>query len=84
MHTVSFGDVVQMEVGAMLVGKIKNHHQDGAHVRGEEKGMFLYGGSTIVVFLEKDRVDLDPVYFENTAKGLETDVLMGQRLGVKK
>ena len=84
MHTENFGDVTQMEVGAMLVGKIKNHHQDGAHVRGEEKGMFLYGGSTIVVFLEKDKVDLDPVYFENTQNGKETDVLMGQRLGVKK
>lgn len=84
MHTQSFGDVTQMEVGAMLVGKIKNHHQGGEHVRGEEKGMFLYGGSTIVVFLEKDVAELDPIYFENTEKGLETDVLMGQRLGTKK
>ena len=56
MHTRGFGDVTQMEVGAMLVGKIKNHHSDGEHLRGEEKGMFLYGGSTIVVFLEKDAV----------------------------
>ena len=84
MHTQGFGDVTQMEVGAMLVGKIKNHHRGGAHLRGEEKGMFLYGGSTIVVFLEKDVAELDPKYFENTEKGLETDVLMGQRLGTKK
>ena len=84
MHTDNFGDVTQMEVGAMLVGKIKNHHNDGEHLRGEEKGMFLYGGSTIVVFLEKDTVDLDPKYFEATEKGEEIDVLMGQRLGNKK
>ena len=84
MHTQGFGDVTQMEVGAMLVGKIKNHHRGGEHLRGEEKGMFLYGGSTIVVFLEKDVAELDPKYFENTEKGLETDVLMGQRLGTKK
>ena len=84
MHTENFGDVTQMEVGAMLVGKIKNHHNDGEHLRGEEKGMFLYGGSTIVVFLEKDKVDLDPKYFEATEKGEEIDVLMGQKLGSKK
>ncbi len=84
MHTHSFGDVTQMEVGAMLVGKIKNHHEDGEHLRGEEKGMFLYGGSTIVVFLEKDSAELDPKYFEATENGLETDVLMGQKLGTKK
>lgn len=83
MHTESFGDVTQMEVGAMLVGKIKNHHTDGAHSRGEEKGMFLYGGSTIIVFLEKDKVSLPEAYFEATEKGEETDVLMGQKLGDK-
>ena len=81
MHTEGFGDVTQMEVGAMLVGKIKNHHKDGSHPRGEEKGMFLYGGSTIIVFLEKDRVSLPEKYFEATENGEETDVLMGQKLG---
>ena len=84
LHTENFGDVTQMEVGAMLVGKIKNHHNDGSHKRGEEKGMFLYGGSTIVVFLEKDKVELDSAYFEATERGEETDVLMGQKLGIKK
>lgn len=83
MHTVGFGDVTQMEVGALLVGKIKNHHGIGKYTRGEEKGMFLYGGSTIVVFLEKGRATLDCKYFEATKNGEELDVLMGQRLGVR-
>ncbi|MBQ7225667.1 MAG: phosphatidylserine decarboxylase [Clostridia bacterium] len=83
MHTNGFGDVTQMEVGAMLVGKIKNHHGKGKTVRGEEKGMFLYGGSTIILFIEKDKVSLDPIYLENTQKEIETDVLMGQKLGKK-
>ena len=84
MHTHNFGDVTQMEVGAMLVGKIKNHHDGGEHLRGEEKGMFLYGGSTIVVFLEKDSVELEQRYFDATENGEEVDVLMGQKLGNKK
>ena len=83
MRTENFGDVTQMEVGAMLVGKIKNHHVEGAHTRGEEKGMFLYGGSTIIVFLERDKVSLPEEYFEATKNGEETDVLMGQRLGIR-
>ena len=84
LHTENFGDITQMEVGAMMVGKILNHHQEGEHKRGEEKGMFLYGGSTVVVFIEKDKVEIDPVYFETTERDEETEVVMGQKLGIKK
>ena len=47
------GKVTQMEVGAMLVGKISNlKKQAGIEVTsGEEKGYFEYGGSTIIVLL---------------------------------
>ena len=83
LRTKNFGDVTQMEVGAMMVGKIKNHHDGGEHKRGEEKGMFLYGGSTVVVFLEKDKVNIDKVYFDATERGEEIDVLMGQKIGEK-
>ena len=83
LHTDHFGDVIQMGVGAMLVGKIKNHHGATSFARGDEKGMFLYGGSTIVVLLEKDRVNLDPRYFEATERDEEIDVRMGERLGMK-
>lgn len=83
LRTKNFGDVTQMEVGAMMVGKIKNHHDGGEHKRGEEKGMFLYGGSTVVVFLEKDKVNIDKAYFDATERGEEIDVLMGQKIGEK-
>ena len=52
MDTVHFGKAVQVEVGAMLVGKIANLHGSGPIKRGEEKGMFLYGGSTVVLLLQ--------------------------------
>jgi phosphatidylserine decarboxylase len=84
MHTENFGDVVQLEVGALLVGKIANHHGAGTFERGQEKGTFLYGGSTIVVLLEKDAADIDESYFVATENGEETDVVMGQRLGTKR
>ncbi|MCR4948163.1 MAG: phosphatidylserine decarboxylase, partial [Treponema sp.] len=41
-----FGKLVQMEVGAMLVGRIVNLEGQGMAERGKEKGFFEYGGST--------------------------------------
>lgn len=84
MHTGNFGDVTQIEVGALLVGKIKNYHEKGHFKKGEEKGLFLYGGSTIIVLLEKDKVKIDDIYFKNTLKGKETPVVLGQKIGTKK
>ena len=81
IKTENFGDIVQMEVGAMLVGKIKNHHGPGSVRRGEEKGMFLYGGSTVIVLLEEGRAHLPEELYQATANRIETPVKMGQRIG---
>lgn len=83
METDNFGKAAQIEVGALLVGKIKNHHGEHTFSRGDEKGMFLYGGSTVVLLLEKDKVNLPSSIFETTESGEETPVVMGQRLGTK-
>lgn len=83
LHTNNFDDVVQIEVGALLVGKIKNHHQTYEYKKGEEKGTFLYGGSTIILLLKKNCVDIDKKYFENTNKNKETPVKMGKKIGKK-
>ena len=81
METAHFGTLCQVEVGAMLVGRIENYKGAGVRFRrGEEKGRFLYGGSTVVLLLEKDRVPLDPAFFANTARGLETPVQLGEVL----
>ena len=65
----------------MLVGKIANLHESGPIKRGEEKGMFLYGGSTVVLLLQKDAATLPDELYENTRLGLETPVRMGQQIG---
>ena len=83
IRTENFGDVVQMEVGALLVGKIKNHHGPGSVRRGEEKGMFLYGGSTVIVLLEEGRAHLPEELYRATENQIETPVKMGQRIGGK-
>ena len=83
METRNFGKVIQCEIGAMLVGRILNHHGPGAMQRGDEKGMFLYGGSTIALLLQKDAAALPASYFEATARGEETPVRYGAQIGRK-
>ena len=81
MDTEHFGVVTQMEIGAMLVGRIQNHRGTGDIVRGEEKGTFLFGGSTVLLLLEKGRAELPEELFLQSARGLELPVRMGQPLG---
>lgn len=83
IETNNFGTIAQIEVGALMIGKIKNHQKSGLVKKGREKGMFLYGGSTIVVLLEKDKVDIDEKYFRNTANDIETKVKFGSTIGIK-
>lgn len=81
LDTAHFGTAVQLEVGALCVGKIENDHQTGPRKKGEEKGKFLFGGSTVVVLLRQGAAQLDPEILENTRKGLETVVTLGESIG---
>lgn len=83
LHTENFGDVVQVEVGAMLVGRICNRHSAYNFHRGEEKGKFEFGGSTIVMLFEKNRIEPDSDILENSADGIETVVKYGSKIGEK-
>ena len=83
LRTENFGDVIQIEVGAMLVGKIKNYHEDCQFSRGDEKGMFEFGGSTIVLLVKKDKVIVDEDILKNTQEDVETLVECGMKIGKK-
>lgn len=83
LHTVNFGDVVQVEVGAMMVGRIVNNHGEGGMSRGMEKGRFEFGGSTIVLLFGKDTVRPDEDILRNSAGNTETVVRYGEKIGVK-
>jgi len=83
IDTDNFGRVVQMEVGAMLVGKISNHHGKTQVCRGQEKGLFLYGGSTVIMLLGKDTVKIPEYVYAATEREEEIPVRMGERIGKK-
>ena len=72
-----------MEVGALLVGRIVNHHEEAHVTRGQEKGYFQFGGSTVVLLLEEGAVKLDDDILENSRMHIETVVRMGERIGSK-
>lgn len=82
MHTEHFGEVAQVEVGAMMVGRIVNLPKR-RFFRGEEKGRFEFGGSTIVLLIARGGVVLDEEFFRNTSEGLETRVKCGERIGTR-
>jgi len=84
IQTNNFGSIVQMEVGALFVGRITNKTENRTVIRGDEKGMFQFGGSTVVLLLQKDRVEINEVIYENTRNDYETIVKMGSQIGIKK
>ena len=86
IRTENFGDIIQMEVGALMVGRITNMHPYGRRtvLRGEEKGYFEFGGSTIILLLQKDKVKLCEDLLENTREGYETKVKQGEAVATAK
>lgn len=80
LHTENFGDVVQVEVGAMMVGRIVNRHGAAEVVRGEEKGKFEFGGSTIVLLVQEDMIRIDDDILRNSAENIETVVKYGEKV----
>ena len=67
----------------MMVGKIINYHGCKTVRKGEEKGRFEFGGSTIVLLLEKDAVILDDDIVKNSFDDFETTVKMGEKIGTR-
>ncbi len=74
------GRIAFVEVGAMLVGRIVNRHPS-SFVRGEEKGYFEFGGSTVVLLLGPERVTPTEQVLQNSLDGVETVVRLGEPVG---
>jgi phosphatidylserine decarboxylase len=76
------GKILMMEIGAMFVGTIVQTYRPATTVeKGDEKGFFKFGGSTCVLFFEKDSIRFDEDLVKNSAQGLETLVKMGEQIG---
>ena len=82
IESKNFGKMVQMEVGAMMVGRIVNYPKKQCY-RDEEKGYFEFGGSTVVILLKENQAIIDEDIVKNTINDKETVVKLGESIGKK-
>lgn len=80
----NFGNIITMEVGATCVGTIIQTYRPNTKVKkGTEKGFFKFGGSTTILFFKKDTIKIDSDIINETKKGFESLVTMGETIGKK-
>lgn len=78
LKTKHYDKIIYMEVGALLVGKIINYDKS-SFKRGEEKGYFLPGGSTVIIIANNIQVDKD--ILKKSQNNIETIVHVGEKVG---
>jgi phosphatidylserine decarboxylase len=82
LESPRFGAVAMVEVGATLVGGIRQTYVAGRPVtKGEEKGLFKFGGSCVITVFQKGRIVFDADLVAQSAQQIETYARMGERLG---
>jgi phosphatidylserine decarboxylase len=76
------GDVALIEIGATGVGTTVQTYRPNRFVKkGEEKGYFLFGGSTVITLLDSKKVKLADDLLEQTSHGYELYAHCGDVLG---
>jgi phosphatidylserine decarboxylase len=76
-----FGPAAFIEVGAFGVAGIVQTHRKNEFRRGEEKGYFRFGGSTIVLVFRPDTVAFADDLVAHSAEGTETLIRCGETIG---
>lgn len=77
-----FGRVAVCEIGATMVGTIfQTFSLNRPAAKGEEKGLFKFGGSCVITLFQAGRIRLDEDLVRHSAEGLEVYARMGDRLG---
>lgn len=83
LDTSQFGKLAYVEVGAMCVGRIVQSHTSPTFRRGDEKGYFLFGGSTVVVLGQPGAWVPDAELLDQTGRRRETLVRLGERVATR-
>jgi phosphatidylserine decarboxylase len=84
LDTADFGLLAYVEVGALCVGRIMQTHPiDRPFHRGDEKGYFLFGASTVVVLGQPGKWLPDQDLLEKTENGIECLVELGSPVAAK-
>ena len=81
LQTAAFGKIAYIEIGALNVASIVQTYTPGSCKRGQEKGFFQFGGSTIVLLFEPGAVVFDDDLIIDSAADLEVHVRTATGLG---
>jgi len=82
LSTPDKGDMIIAPVGATMVGGIiETYTPDQAITKGDEMGYFAFGGSSILMLVDSNKLTIDADILENTRNRVETFVKMGERIG---
>ena len=76
-----FGTYWLIDVGAFGVGTIVQTYSGLEHQRGEEKGYFKFGGSTVILITPAGKIKFDDDLVSHSAQGFETRIRFGERIG---
>jgi phosphatidylserine decarboxylase len=76
----SFGRFWMIDVGAFGVGSIVQTYTGDMHNKGDEKGFFKFGGSTVIVITSAGQLKFDDDLVKNSAAGIETRVRFGEKI----
>ncbi len=78
-----FGPLWLVDVGAFGVGTIVQTYSGNDHAKGDEKGYFKFGGSTVILITRAGALKFDDDLVRNSAAGLETRVRCGERIAIE-
>lgn len=87
LDTKNFGKLAYIEVGAICVGKIVPSRpliNGDEFKRGDEKGYFKFGGSTVIVLGERGKWVPQDLLLKNTHSNIETYYQLGMSVAVSK
>ena len=82
LTTEDRGSILLSPVGATMVGAIIETYEPDSDVeKGGEMGYFAFGGSSVLMLVDSDKITIDADILDNTVKGMETSIRMGERIG---
>ena len=82
LETKKFGKILFVEIGATAVGSItQTFSAEKKYLKGGQKGYFSFGGSSIVMLFEKNKIKFDEEFLKMTKRNIEVLSMFGKKLG---
>lgn len=81
VDSASFGKVAVLEIGATCVGSILQTYSPGTVDKGDEKGYFAFGGSSVITIYKKGAIQFSDDLVEHSARQTEVYAHIGDVCG---